>query len=1031
MDSSCNRVSVFLLYLICFFHMMMMMLTFTTCSDAAMVAAQMEVEEVEMKMRRCSAEQSAALLEFKSYFNFSQSAPSYCLLNSQSPMGSWKEGTDCCSLWDGITCDNETGQVVGIDLSCGWLQGNIPPNTTVFHHFPHLQELYLDFNDFGGSRIPSSFGHLSRLTHLKLQHSGFSGEIPMELSYLTQLMHLNLASNDGLRFKKTGFQLLVQNLTKIRELHLSSINISSTVPISLLNLTSSNTLVLHGCELHGQLPDGVFNLPYLEVFDVGFNSLLTGNFPKFINWSNSLKGLQLEFTSFVGQLPDSIGNLGSLEWLNAAQCNIYGAIPLSLGNLTSVMGIYLSNNSLSGPLPSQLTGLPNLQLLVLNHNCITGPLPSRFAGLPKLKFLVLDHNYITGTISPGLFALPSLYILQLSYNIFTGRVNEIHSNSLGLINLQSNKLTGTLGSSMFKVEFLTHLIISSNNFSGDINMPCSQNFLKVLGVSNNGFSGVIPKCVGNLNELVVLDLGSNNFSGIVPDTFVRHNHLETIKLNGNGFQGPVPKSLVNCRVLEVLDLGRNNFSEKYPHWLENLTNLRLNHNMLTGHVNEINSSSLKFINLEHNTLTGTLGSSTFKLEVLTHLIISSNNFSGDLNFDMLCSQNALRALDVSNNNFSGVIPKCVGNLNELVVLDLGSNNFSGIVPDTFVRHNHLETIKLNGNGFQGPVPKSLVNCTYLSVLDLGRNNFSDKYPHWLENLTNLRVLTLRANRFHGPISISKTKYPFPSLRVMDLSENCFTGPLPTTYFRNFTAMMNISEANYTLEYIGQNTSDYYLDSLTMVIKGSVLEMERVLTIFIAIDLSRNKFEGEIPEIIGKLTSVRGLNLSHNSLTGRIPKSLGKLTKIEWLDLSSNKLVGEIPKQLTALNSLGVLNLSHNQLAGRIPQGPQFDTFSNDSYVGNLGLCGRPMSKSCSNPDAPQPAKEKDSQSSDGFDWGVILSGYGCGLVLGLVIGYLMFSTGKPRGVMRMIEGAENKCREWQKKKSQGQGRKCRRNYGRH
>ncbi|XP_052199123.1 receptor-like protein Cf-9 homolog [Diospyros lotus] len=914
----------------------MMMLTFTTCSDAATVAARMEVEEVERKMRRCSAEQSSALLEFKSYFNFSQPGHSYCLLYSHSPMVSWKEGTDCCSLWDGITCDNETGQVVGIDLSCGLLQGNIPPNTTVFHHFPQLQELYLDFNDFGGSRIPSYLGHLSRLTHLELQYSVFSGEIPMELSYLTQLMHLNLASNDGLRFKKTGFQLLVQNLTKIRGLRLSSINISSTVPISLLNLTSSNTFVLDGCELHGQLPDGVFNLPNLEVFDVGNNSLLTGKFPKFINSSNSLRILELEFTSFAGQLPDSIGNLGSLEWLDAFQCNIHGAIPASLSNLTSVTTIQLSNNNLSGPLPSQLTGLPNLQLLVLN-----GALPSQLTELPNLQVLALDHNCITGPFPSQLIELPNLQTLVLDHNYLTG---PLPSQFTGLPNLQSLTLS--------------------------------------------------------------------------------YNHIT----------GPLPSRLIGLSNLQYLSLDHNCITGTIPPWLfalPTLSSLQLNHNMLTGHVNEINSSSLKFINLEHNTLTGTLGSSMFKLEVLTHLIISSNNFSGDLNFDMLCSQNALRALDVSNNNFSGVIPKCVGNLTELVVLDLGSNNLSGIVPDTFVRHNHLETIKLNGNGFQGPVPKSLVNCRVLEVLDLGRNNFSDMYPHWLENLTNLRVLTLRANRFHGPISISKTKYPFPSLRVMDLSENCFTGPLPTTYFRNFTAMMNISEANYTLEYIGQNTSDYYLDSLTMVIKGSVLEMERVLTIFIAIDLSRNKFEGEIPEIIGKLTSVRGLNLSHNSLTGRIPKSLGKLTKIEWLDLSSNKLVGEIPKQLTALNSLGVLNLSHNQLAGRIPQGPQFDTFSNESYVGNLGLCGRPMSKSCSNPDAPQPAKEKDSQSSDGFDWGVILSGYGCGLVLGLVIGYLMFSTGKPRGVMRMIEGAENKCREWQKKKSQGQGRKCRRNYGRH
>ncbi|WOG87281.1 hypothetical protein DCAR_0206504 [Daucus carota subsp. sativus] len=68
--------------------------------------------------------------------------------------------------------------------------------------------------------------------------------------------------------------------------------------------------------------------------------------------------------------------------------------------------------------------------------------------------------------------------------------------------------------------------------------------------------------------------------------------------------------------------------------------------------------------------------------------------------------------------------------------------------------------------------------------------------------------------------------------------------------------------------------------------------------------------------------------------------------LESLDLSSNRLEGEIPQQITNIYSLSRLNLSCNQLSGHIPQGYQFNTFENDSYVGNLGLCGNPLSREC-------------------------------------------------------------------------------------
>ncbi|CAN4102013.1 unnamed protein product [Withania somnifera] len=146
---------------------------------------------------------------------------------------------------------------------------------------------------------------------------------------------------------------------------------------------------------------------------------------------------------------------------------------------------------------------------------------------------------------------------------------------------------------------------------------------------------------------------------------------------------------------------------------------------------------------------------------------------------------------------------------------------------------------------------------------------------------------------------------------------------------------------------------YYRDSVTVATKGLEYEIVRILYLYTVIDLSSNRFEGYIPNIMGDLIAVRVFNLSHNGLEGQIPPSLGSLTVLESLDLSFNQLSGEIPQQLASLTSLEFLNLSHNYLRGCIPQGPQFHTFESNSYKGNDGLRGFPVSKGCANDLCPK------------------------------------------------------------------------------
>ncbi|XVF78895.1 hypothetical protein PTKIN_Ptkin14bG0174500 [Pterospermum kingtungense] len=388
-----------------------------------------------------------------------------------------------------------------------------------------------------------------------------------------------------------------------------------------------------------------------------------------------------------------------------------------------------------------------------------------------------------------------------------------------------------------------------------------------------------------------------------------------------------------------------------------------------------------------------------------HFVISKNKLVGQIP-SSICNLVRMEILDLSNNSLSGAIPECLNSRDmKLSVLDLQMNNFYGNIPDIFPEGNTFSTLNLNNNDFDGPLPKSLVNCHDLEVLNLGNNKLNDTFPHWLGTLPQLQVLVLRANYFHGQFTLSNNESHFSSLRILDLSHNEFSGFLPTSYFKSFKSMMNLSDVQ--MGYMGDG--QYYQDSVVVTMKGMDIQLERILSIFTTIDMSSNKFEGKIPEIVGKLTSLNVLNFSHNKLTGHIPSSFGDLAALESLDLSSNKFVGEIPIQLASLNFLEALNLSQNQLVGQIPQGKQFNTFLNDSYEGNLGLCGFPLSKRCG-PDEPPaaPVFHEESDSAFGLGWKFVLMGYGCGMVFGFSAGYIMLTLQKPKWLVKRVQRFGNK-----------------------
>ena len=67
------------------------------------------------------------------------------------------------------------------------------------------------------------------------------------------------------------------------------------------------------------------------------------------------------------------------------------------------------------------------------------------------------------------------------------------------------------------------------------------------------------------------------------------------------------------------------------------------------------------------------------------------------------------------------------------------------------------------------------------------------------------------------------------------------------YFENLNAMKIKDEDKHEPQYLSDGS---YQESVVLVVKGLKIKLKRILTIFTTIDLSSNKFEGEIPEVLG-------------------------------------------------------------------------------------------------------------------------------------------------------------------------------------
>ncbi|GJN19331.1 hypothetical protein PR202_gb06598 [Eleusine coracana subsp. coracana] len=493
-----------------------------------------------------------------------------------------------------------------------------------------------------------------------------------------------------------------------------------------------------------------------------------------------------------------------------------------------------------------------------------------------------------------------------------------------------------------------------------------------LDLAELNLHGTITPALGNLTHLRQLDLSSNRFHGILPAELGNLHDLEILYLYYNSIDGQIPPSLSNYSNLVGFSVYHNKLRGGIPtklFSLHNLVFLNLGGNFLTGSIssNIGRLVHLKKLNLELNNMTGEIPTEIGSLANLNVLALGLNQFSGAIP-SSLGYLSALTFLSIPKNELEGSIPP-LQSLSSLNVFELGVNKLKGPIPSWLGNLSSLSTIDLQRNGLVGQIPESLGNLENLTVLSLSDNNLTDTIPHALGNLHTLTKLYLDYNKLED--SFPPSLYNLSSLEILDIQSNNLTGVFPANigsklsklqYFlvsyNEFHGVLPSSLCNASMLQLFEATDNFLhgtiprclgtrqKDLATVALAGNQFKATNDADWnFMAsltncsnmeyIDISSNKLEGPIPEVLGNLTKLSNLDLE-----------VGNLKNLAKLDFSNNKISGEVPASiriipeiLGSLKGLSSLNLSFNELQGGVPKEGIFLNATAVLINGNDGLCG--------------------------------------------------------------------------------------------
>ncbi|KAL2535063.1 Leucine-rich repeat receptor-like tyrosine-protein kinase PXC3 [Abeliophyllum distichum] len=309
---------------------------------------------------------------------------------------------------------------------------------------------------------------------------------------------------------------------------------------------------------------------------------------------------------------------------------------------------------------------------------------------------------------------------------------------------------------------------------------------------------------------------------------------------------------------------------------------------------------------------------------LNHSMVERLDLSGhglQGNFTLISELKGLKWLDLSNNNFHGVIPPSFGNLSQLEYLDLSFNKFAGSIPVEFSRLRNVRALNISNNWLTGVIPDELESLENLQEFQIFTNRLNGSIPLWVGNLTNLRVFTAYENELSG--MIPDKLGAFSELELLNLHSNKLEGPIPESIFAmeklEFMVLTQNLLAGNIPESIGKckGLSSIRIGNNKLI--GNIPKDIGNISSLTYFEADNNDLSGEIVSEFAKCSNLTLLNLASNGFTGTIPTEFGELSNLQELIVSGNSLFGDIPTSILRGKNLNKLDISNNRFNGSIPE----------------------------------------------------------------------------------------------------------------